>query len=720
MALVGPGSGLGVNVPFEEMGKVSKRLRYVFAVSSVFFLAALAVSPIKDSLREWKKYKRGYIRLAQQRPDTKRLLADYHFSIDQIWIPQMGVVDRCITCHEGITQLSLIDPLVPQPFRAHTAIPHRVNEWGCVVCHRGQGLATEVKEAHETTLAWEQPILPVRYIQASCGVCHRGETPETPRLNQGRELLLKLNCVGCHRLEGISRPAMLGPDLTNVGTKVTREWIYKWLKEPRIVKDTNGNVLVNGVENEEEPRMPQFRLNEKELLALSGFLATLKDIPVQPAKFDPRVVATWGKRPDTVELGEVRFRQMFCTTCHSIAVTRAGETKLIGGDIGPELTCVASKVNYDWLVAWLRNPELYLPHALMPRYNWSDEDLYKLTRYMTDKLTNPDLLSNVPKLDSPTPDEVKFGRRLFTEKGCGGCHVVKGINPQSEFGPDLSSLGSKTISQLEFGQSKTPRNLIAYMQAKIANPISVNPAARMPQYHLAPGSLEALTVALLSMTGGPKSPGMAKLVLPNSISEFRPAGEFGQIYERYKCNVCHRFNGYGGTLAPDLSFEGSRAQRGWMINFLKNPETLRPTLTYRMPQFNMTDKEASMLADYLEMVFDSPSVNSAEWNSKTFTSQEVTLGKQLYEVKYQCQSCHTIGSSGGYVGPNLSNLGNWMKPAWIAEWLRNPQRLLVGTIEPKRTFTGPEINALTAYLVTLKRGVASKSSPSGTSMGKAK
>jgi hypothetical protein len=129
------------------------------------------------------------------------------------------------------------------------------------------------------------------------------------------------------------------------------------------------------------------------------------------------------------------------------------------------------------LVAWLLNPEAYLLHALMPRYNWSDEDLYKVTRYMTTKLTDPDLLSNVPKLDPPTPDEKKYGRRLFTEKGCGGCHVVKGINPQSEFGPDLSGLGSKTISQLEFGQSRTPRNLIAYIQAKIADPISVNPAA---------------------------------------------------------------------------------------------------------------------------------------------------------------------------------------------------------------------------------------------------
>ena len=26
---------------------------------------------------------------------------------------------------------------------------------------------------------------------------------------------------------------MLGPDLTNIGTKVSRDWIYKWLKDPR-------------------------------------------------------------------------------------------------------------------------------------------------------------------------------------------------------------------------------------------------------------------------------------------------------------------------------------------------------------------------------------------------------------------------------------------------------------------------------------------------------
>jgi mono/diheme cytochrome c family protein len=701
----------------EEMGKVSRHMRFLFALSSLVFVAVLAISPVKDLRREWKRYKTSYMRYAQTRPDTKRLLADYHSGIDQIWIPEMNVVDRCTSCHQGITEARLADPSVPQPFRAHPPIPHHIKDWGCVVCHRGQGAATEVAEAHETTLAWERPLLPIRYIQASCGACHHDTRPEMPQLNRGRQFLARFNCVGCHRLEGIEHPAMLGPDLTNIGAKVSREWLYKWLKEPRTIIDSSGNVTVNGYKMEEEPRMPQFRLNEQELRGLSAYLSSLRSKPVEPYKFDPRLVAAWEKRPDLVDQGEVRFRQMFCSTCHSLAVTRAGETKLIGGNIGPELTKVGSKVNPDWLAAWLRNPQAYLPHSQMPRYQWSDDDLYEVTHYITTKLTDPDLLSNVPKLGVASADEIRMGRRLFLEKGCAGCHSVEGVNPQKDFGPDLSGLGGKNVSQLEFGNSSIPRHLISYIQAKITDPLSVNPAARMPQYHLGEADLDAITTALLSMTGSPSSPGLSKLIVAAPLAEFHPAGEFGEVYERYKCYVCHRLNGFGSTLAPDLSFEGSRAPRNWIVQFLKNPQTLRPMLTFRMPQFNMTDRESSLIADYTVMVLQSPSVNLGSASSKEFTSEMVRLGRELYEVKYQCQSCHTIGSSGGYVGPNLSNVGNWMNAAWIEKWLKDPQALVPGSIEPRREFTDREVTALTAYLSTLRQSSPPKSTARAAAAG---
>jgi mono/diheme cytochrome c family protein len=686
-------------MPAEQMGQVSQRLRLTFTVASVVFLLALAISPVRDSLKEWKRYKRSYVRFAQTRPDTKRLLADYRPQINQIWLPDLGVVDRCTTCHQGITEASLMEPSVPQPFRAHTPIPHPVLQWGCTTCHRGQGTATEVTEAHETTLGWEQPLLPVHFIQASCGACHRADLQQTPQLNRGRALLVELNCAGCHRLRDVERPDMLGPDLTNVGTKVSRQWIYKWLKEPRTVTDQSGNATVDGYETGGIPRMPQFRLNETELRDLSGYLSTLKSKPVQPYHFESRVTAA-GKN-DPADQGELRFRQMFCSTCHSLSVTRAGTTSLIGGDFGPELTKVGSKVNPGWLIAWLRDPQSYLPHSKMPRYQWSDADLYGVTQYITKRLTDPDLLSSVPSLGAATDDEIQRGRRLFVDKGCASCHVIQGMPGQHDLGPDLSIIGTKDVSQLSFGESKVPRNLIAYLQAKIADPLSVNPAARMPVYQLSADDLDALTTALLSMTA-PAAAGMQKLAVLRNQASFHPAGEFGRVYERYKCYVCHAFNGFGGTLAPDLSYEGSRAQRQWLIDFLKDPKTVRPTLVLRMPQFNMTDQEAATLASYIGTALNSPNVDSAKIDTKQFTPEKAALGKQLYEVKYECQSCHTIGSTGGYVGPNLNNAGNWLTSAWIKAWLQNPQALVPDTIEPRRAFTDDEIQALTAYLMTLR------------------
>lgn len=687
----------------EEMGKVSRQLRLVLAVSSLVFVAALAISPVKDLLREWKQYKNGYVNFARTRPDTKRLLADFHPGVDQSWIPELNVVDRCTTCHQGITQASLSGHDVPQPYRAHPPIPHRVREWGCTACHRGQGPATEVAEAHETTLAWEQPLLANRFIQGACGSCHRADLPETPKLTRGRELLARLNCAGCHRLQDVENNSRLGPDLTNIGTKVSRQWIYKWLKEPRTVVDSDGNTKVNGYENEEEPRMPQFLLKEGELRDLSAYLASLRSHPVPAYRFDPRVPAALEKKPDLVSQGEVRFRQMFCSTCHSLAVTRAGETKLIGGEIGPELTKVGSKVNKDWLIAWLRNPQEYLPRSTMPRYEWSDEDLYKVTQYMTAKLVDADLLSNVPSLGEATQQEIQNGRKLFLEKGCASCHAIEGVPPQKDFGPDLTALGSKNVSQLEFGKSNVPRSLISYIRVKLTDPSSVNPAARMPQYHWNADDLDAVTTALVSMTGSPTTSGLERLRLPRRSASFQPVGAFAEVYGRYKCDACHKFNGYGGDLAPDLTYEGSRAKRAWLVDFLKNPQTLRPTLVLRMPQFNMTDKEANVLADYMSMVLQSPLASARADQEKQYTPQMAAMGKQLYEVKYQCQSCHTIGSTGGYVGPNLNNAGNWMNPAWIEAWLANPQALLPESIEPRRAFTKEEIQALTAYLMTLRQ-----------------
>ncbi len=573
--------------------------------------------------------------------------------------------------------------------------------------------------------AWKEPLAPAEFVQSSCGACHRDDLPEAPRLAHGRELIARYNCTGCHTLQDIQRPVMLGPDLSSVGTKLTREWIYKWLKEPRTITDSDGNVVIDGVAT--SPRMPKFTLSDREIRALSAFLSVQQEKPVKRYTLNQHAIAAVLKNGDPADQGEIRFNQMFCVTCHALSVNRGGESTLIGGDIGPELTKVGSKVKPEWLIAWLEDPEGYLAHTRMPRYQWSDKDIYLVTQYIMKRLTDPDLLQDVPKMATPTSDEINFGKALFVSKGCVQCHVIHGLNGREHFGPDLSRLGmsplpSEVISniqhttglpvhfkhhsgdQIDVMVSRVPRFMIQTIMSKITNPASVTPDTHMPAFPVSNSDAEDITTALLSMVGPPPSAEKGiSVIVPARHATFQPTGDFLPLYERYKCFDCHSFRGYGGTLAPDLSYEGSRAQRAWLIAFLMKPQTLRPTLTVRMPEFSMSQQEASTLADYILNNLTSTDVSRAAKVSPAATVDQITKGQKLFMEKYKCQSCHTIGSSGGYVGPSLNNAGNWLTPEWIEAWLRNPQALIPATIEPRHNFTDTEIDEITAYISSLKQ-----------------
>jgi hypothetical protein len=142
----------------------------IFGWSSVLLLVLLAVAPAKNHFSEWRKYQNQYVRLIRGRSDALTLQRHFQSAsgIQQIWLPELGVVDRCTTCHVAQNEATLAD-VQTQPFHRHPPIPHKVDEFGCVVCHRGQGPATSVEEAHRSTLAWEEPILPARYLESSCG-----------------------------------------------------------------------------------------------------------------------------------------------------------------------------------------------------------------------------------------------------------------------------------------------------------------------------------------------------------------------------------------------------------------------------------------------------------------------------------------------------------------------------------------------------------------------
>jgi mono/diheme cytochrome c family protein len=228
----------------------------------------------------------------------------------------------------------------------------------------------------------------------------------------------------------------------------------------------------------------------------------------------------------------------------------------------------------------------------------------------------------------------------------------------------------------------------------------------MPQYSFTPDQVDALTTALLALTDRSYTlPSSLQVSAPHD-SDYHAAGRAGRLMEDFNCYSCHRVNGRGGDMAPDLSWEGSSVQRKWLDDFLKNPNTLRPALVRRMPKFNLSDSERTELTDYIMNVYQTPAFDRDEFPSSGYPPALVEQGRQLFYSRYSCQSCHIVDTKQdkGYIGPPLYLVGLRLTPAWIFHYLKDPQALRPGAIEPNQKMSDDDARALTAFLMTHKSG----------------
>jgi hypothetical protein len=80
-----------------------------FGVVSLIFLLSMAIAPAKNFFSEWRHYQHGYLRMIRNRSDANTLQRHFQSGIQQIWLPELAVVDRCTSCHQGLKETSLTD-----------------------------------------------------------------------------------------------------------------------------------------------------------------------------------------------------------------------------------------------------------------------------------------------------------------------------------------------------------------------------------------------------------------------------------------------------------------------------------------------------------------------------------------------------------------------------------------------------------------------------------
>ena len=98
---------------------------------------------------------------------------------------------------------------------------------------------------------------------------------------KGGELFRRSRCVTCHSVNG--RGGTLAPELTHVGSKVTRDWLYSWIRDPHRLQP--------------KTLMPRFRFADDEVRDLAAYLASEFSEPPRKLRGERRAARRARSRP---------------------------------------------------------------------------------------------------------------------------------------------------------------------------------------------------------------------------------------------------------------------------------------------------------------------------------------------------------------------------------------------------------------------------------------
>ncbi len=655
-------------------------------------------------------------------------------------------VDRCTTCHLGIDQKTYQD--AAQPFKTHpnldlylaSSSPHPMESFGCTTCHAGLDRATSFQNAghmphsEEQRKEWqkkyswheqeflETPMLTMNNIQSGCYKCHNAspEVPQAAALNGGRDLIRIYGCFGCHKLPGYENVRKVGPDLSTVSGKLTKQWVRKWLANPKEFKS--------------QARMPQFwwnsnnsgspywdKRNAVEINAITEYLWSKS----KPKELPP------GRTNGNPAAGKQIVETVGCFGCHAIGpIQEAANQSQIRRRHGFNLENQGSKVSPTWIYNWVKDPTQVWSDTKMPSLRLTDEEAANVAAYLS-SLKSPEWEQKpLPEIDEAALDDVTLellrtnstdiesreklkgmtaeqknlfsGERLISRYGCFGCHNVPGFEKAQPIGTELTEAGSKLISQLDFGFLPIEHSRRAWYEQKLKDPriFDVGRVKRpeellkMPNFRFSEKDVEAISGVLVSLVKDPVPLEMRDKT-PQAVADGR------QLIAEKNCRGCHLIESVGGDIrptkekdqwAPKLNTEGFKTQPLWLHSFLKDPGSvkLRPWLTARMPTFHFTEQQAATIERYFSALdrVDYPFIST---DIET-ESQRLAVGADLF-MKLQCTSCHPTsnaippGKSPEDLAPNLQLAHDRLRPDWVLQWVRDPQKIFPGTRMP--TFFPP-------------------------------
>lgn len=445
--------------PLEVTFRNVRQLHVWMCLSAVALLAVTVWMIAAEYRRPWRRYQREYRRLVESVAEVGQ--GRKAPAIEQIWLPDLTLdyhfrrvarFDRCTTCHQGIAES---DRGFSQPFSSHPRLslflgatsPHPVDEFGCTICHDGQGSGTSFRWAShmpDTPEAaarwrrehdwqpnphWEWPMLPRRFVESRCLQCHHEVTdlepsdrypdPPAPKLLAGYHLIRENGCFGCHEIRGYDAagrrvgPDMrlepdgtqiaadgppgtmrkVGPSLRDAAQKLTPAMMMDRTADPRhFLPDTRMPRLFGLHEHLSGPALEEAgRFEPVEIQAIAAYLMSASE-PIEPLP-PPQ---GFSEDPSPAR-GRKVYQMQGCLACHKHEAFPEGQST-----VGSDLSRLGAKYETDvgkaWLNDFLRDPVHRSPRTLMPQVPLEPVMLRDA----------PDDAADVPQPSDPVADVVAF------------------------------------------------------------------------------------------------------------------------------------------------------------------------------------------------------------------------------------------------------------------------------------------------------------------------
>ena len=442
-------------------------MRVALAIASFVVLLVHGVVFYNQFFHKWENYQTAYFDQARTLSKTaaeKAALESRQPRIEQFIVTSFGDtrVDRCGTCHIAMDDPRFQGhalPLKTHPYSEALGDKmvngkwerrHKFSDFGCTVCHDGQGRGLKTQYSHGEDEYWPEPMTGYvvqanwrkefqphlkgkEYMQANCAQCHTEQNfPGTPLVDRGRRLFFATNCYGCHKIEGLS-DGTLAPELTEAGKKFKIDYLWESIVDPRANLATSF--------------MPKFHLTDEDVKALVIFLKSRRGVNFAETSLQRYRAALNAKRVSEetprepaptgaalVSRGEKLVGDHACTACHRLGAKDGG--------IAPDLSYEGLIKDETWVYEHFRNPRSVVADSIMPSFRFADEEFRAMTAFlMTQKSPPPATMSGADTFKT-------LCLRCHGEKGDGHGPIAWYLDPYPRDLTKAGFINSKSIERL--------------------------------------------------------------------------------------------------------------------------------------------------------------------------------------------------------------------------------------------------------------------------------